>query len=66
MIFGEGGVKGGPDWGWGSGGNGKEPDGTGSWGQECQMVSVVGDSMDRRARLQLLGVVGQEGSGAGG
>ena len=53
-----------PDWGGGSGGrrgNGREPDGTGSWGQECQMAGEGEDSRSRRARWQLLGVVEQEG-----
>ena len=61
MILGGVGA-GGPDWGRGSGSrrsNGREPDGTGSWGQECQMAGKGGDGMGRRARLQLLGVVGQ-------
>ena len=43
---------------WGSGGrrgNGKEPDGTGSWGQECLMAGEGGDGGGRRARWQLLG-----------
>ena len=45
MIFGGVGA-GGPDWGLGSGGrrgNGREPDGTGGWGQECQMAGEGGD-----------------------
>ena len=60
---------GGPDWDGGSGcrrGNGREPDGTGSWGQECQMVGRKGMAGGRRTRWQLLGVVGQEGQMAGG
>ena len=45
MIFGGVGT-GGPDWGGDSGGrrgNSREPDGTGSWGQECQMAGEGGD-----------------------
>ena len=60
---------GGPDWGGGSGGrrgDGRDPDGTGSCGQECQMAGEGGNGRGRRARWQLLGLVGQEGGGAGG
>ena len=68
-TFGDGRVGlGGPDWGGGSGdrrGNGREPDGTGSWGQECQMAGEGQIAGDRRVRWQLLGVVGQEGQMAG-
>ena len=67
MIF-DGVGAGGPDWGGGNGGrrgNGREPDGTGSWGQEYQMAGEEGDRRGRRARWQLLGVVGQEGKMTG-
>ena len=70
MIF--GGVRvGGPDWGGvseGRSGNGREPDGTGSWDQECQMAGEGGNGRGlegQMARWQLLGVVGQEGQMAG-
>ena len=52
MIFGGVGA-GGPAWSGGSGGrrgNGREPDETGSWGQECQMAGEEGNVKDRRAR----------------
>ena len=45
MIF-DGVGAGGPDWGGGCGGrrgNGREPDGIGSWGQEYQMAGEGGD-----------------------
>ena len=52
MIF-AGVVAGGLDWDGSSGGRrgiGREPDGTGNWGQECQMVGEEGDGRGRRAR----------------
>ena len=60
MIFGGVGARS-SDWVGDSGGrrgNGRDPDGTGSWGQECQMAEVGGDGRGRRAKWQLLGVVG--------
>ena len=56
IVGGEG--TGGPDWGGGSGGrrgNGREPDGTCSWGQECQMSGEGGDG--RGQEDQMAGVV---------
>ena len=48
MIFGGVGA-GGPDWGGGRRGNGREADGTGSWGQECQMAGEGSDGRGRSA-----------------
>ena len=62
MIFGGVGA-GGPDWGGGSGGrrgNSRESDGTGSWGQECQMV---GEGEDGRRQEGQMAVAGGSGGG---
>ena len=63
MIFGGLGARG-PDWGGGSGGsrgNGREPDGTGSWGQECQMAGEGGDGSGQDGQMAVAG-----GGGPGG
>ena len=63
MIFGGVGA-GGPDWGGGSGGrrgNGREPDGTGSWGQKCQMAWEGVDGRRQEGQMAAAG-----GGGTGG
>ena len=58
IIFGGVGA-GGPDLSGGSGGrkdNGREPDETGSWGQECQIAGEGGDGRGQEG--QMAGVVG--------
>ena len=63
MIFGVV-AAGDPDWGGGSGGrrdNGREPDGTGSWDQECQMARERGDGREKEGQMAVDG-----GGGAGG
>ena len=55
---------GGADWGEGSGGirgNGREPDGTGCWGQECQMAGDGGHCRGQEGQMAVAG-----GGGAGG
>ena len=63
MIF--GGVGQGVQIGCGSSGgrrgNGRELDGTGSWGQECQMAEEGGDDRGQKGQMAVDG-----GGGAGG
>ena len=67
--------QGGPDWGRGRRGKGKEPDGTGNWGQQCQMAREGEDGRGKGGpdgscgrgvmaqEGQMAGVVGQEADG---
>ena len=70
MIFGGVGA-GGPDLGGGSGSrscNGRESDGTGSWGQECQMAGEGGDCRGQEGQMAVArdsGAGGSDGRGGG-
>ena len=70
MIF-SGVGAGGPDWGRSSGGrrgNGREPDGIGSWSQEYQMAGEGEDDRQQEGQMAVAGgggIGGPDGRGAG-